>query len=209
MIPVSPKIISWPPSLQKVVMCPMTHKQFCSCIQTFSPQPALMFYSTNWKPMKKSTAVFCSLQYINGRQRCIGSGHHVWINNVTVPPICLSKHHCKAFPDTGNHGLAGCLMSGHKYQGKPFETGCWPWCTTWQRHTSPDQARHIWRRHFNPAPINPGSADVTLHHDGVCCWLTSSYYSGWSVKAEVWIYCNTSSCPESYSVNCWTDFILE
>lgn len=100
------------------IMCPMIHKQFCSRIQTFSPQPALMFYSTNWKPMKKSTAAFCSLQYINGRQRCIGSGHHVWINNVTVPTICLSKPQCKAFPDTGNHGLAGCLMSGHKYQGE-------------------------------------------------------------------------------------------
>lgn len=32
--------------------------------------------------------------------------------------ICFSKHCCKALPDIGNHGLAGRLMSSHKYQGE-------------------------------------------------------------------------------------------
>lgn len=148
----------------------------------------------------------------NSRQRCIG---HVRINNVTVPAICLSKHRCKAFPDIGNHGPAGGLMSSHKFSTREsffWGMGCWPWCTAWERYTVQVLTRHSVY----------GDHTVTLHEFRlrscdtrswcVWCWISSSYYSGWFVEAEVVtqqceIHNITSESPENYLVvggyYCW------
>lgn len=70
-----------------------------------------------------------------GRQRCIGPCHHVWINNVRLPAICLSKHRCRSIPWHWESQPGGRLdVTTLKISGS-FFGACWPWCKDQERDT--------------------------------------------------------------------------
>lgn len=136
----------------------------------------------------------------NSGQRCIG---HVRINNVTVPAICLPKHRCKAFPDIGNHGPAGGLMSSHKYSTR--ESFFWGWDADPGARRERDIQHKSWQGIvYMGTTVQPCmSSGCDTRSRCVWRWITSSYYSGWFVEAQVVtqqceIHCTTSESPEKY-----------
>lgn len=149
-------------------------------------------------PMKKSISPNTS----GSRQRCIGLCQRVRINNVTVPAICFSKHRCKAFPDIGNHGLAGCLKSSHKYQGWLLGLGRRPWCMKRQIFTSSDKAYCRWRPHWSPSP----SPWRYMEGDIVWCRIISSYW--WFVEAVYFLQWSVRY-SEPHKVIMWSKLYMQ